>query len=127
MPLGATSPTRCWRPLRSRWPSGRGARPFLWWLWPTMRPVLGSKTEAARFARWLLVDGFRDQVLVPSRDEFRGLFTFADFSSLEESLGRDFWFDEIHPTEAGFATLSLGFNAMIQAALPTPKQAAVFV
>lgn len=96
------------------------------WLWPTMRPVLGSKAEAARFARLLLVDGFRDQVLVPSREDFRGLFTFADFSSLDASLGRDFWFDEIHPTEAGFATLSLGFNAMIQAALPAPKQAAVF-
>ena len=97
------------------------------WLWPAMRPVLGSKAEAARFARWLLVEGFRDQVLAPSRDAFRGLFTFADFSSLDESLARDFWFDEIHPTEAGFGTLSLGFNAMIQAALPAAKRAAVFV
>ncbi|MDH5821830.1 hypothetical protein QFW77_02315 [Luteimonas sp. RD2P54] len=95
------------------------------WLWPPMRPVLGSRAEAARFAWLLLVDGFRDRVLAPSRADFPGLFSFADFSLLPETADPAFWYDEIHPTEAGFAMLAPGYNAMLRAALPAPKRPAV--
>ena len=95
------------------------------WLWPVMRPVLGSKAEAERFAWRLLVDGFRDQVLAPSRAAWPHLFSYADFSALDSIDDRTFWYDEIHPTEPGFAVLATGFNAMLRAALPAPKRAAV--
>lgn len=95
------------------------------WLWPAMRPVLTSKAEAARFARMLLVEGFRDRVLAPSRADFPSLFSYADFSRIAATADPAFWYDEIHPTEAGFAMLAVGYNAMIRAALPPAKRAAV--
>lgn len=96
------------------------------WLWPAMRTVFEDDPgEAARFARLLLVDGFRDQVLAPSRMQFSGLFSFADFSSLDDTADGGFWYDEIHPTADGFATLAGGFNAMLRAALPPRKRQAV--
>ncbi|SEL08735.1 hypothetical protein SAMN05428989_1400 [Pseudoxanthomonas sp. GM95] len=95
------------------------------WLWPPMKDVLGSKDEAKRFADLLLVRGFRDQVLIPSRDAFSGLFSFADFSAVTEATDPTFWYDEIHPTEAGFGVLSAHFNTAIRAALPAAKRAAV--
>lgn len=95
------------------------------WLWPTMRPVLGSKAEVARFARLMLVDGFRDRVLAPSKADFPSLFSYADFSQVADTADPAFWYDEIHPTEAGFATLAVGYNAMLRAALPAAKRGAV--
>ena len=95
------------------------------WLWPAMRPVLGSKAEAERFAWRLLVEGFRDRVLAPSRAAYPGLFSYADFSGIGSIADAGFWYDEIHPTEAGFATLATGFNAMLRNALPAAKRAAV--
>ena len=90
-----------------------------------MKPVLGSsKPEAERFAHRLLLDGFRDRVLAPSKRAFPGLFTYADFSGIAGTEDKAFWYDEIHPTEAGFGTLALGFNAMVRAALPAAKRAA---
>lgn len=95
------------------------------WLWPAMKPVLGSKSEAKRFADLLLVRGFRDHVLAPSRAAFPQLFSFADFSQVADATDPSFWYDEIHPTEAGFKVLAIGYNAMIRAALPAAKRAAV--
>ncbi len=95
------------------------------WLWPAVQGVLVSKQEAAQFARLLLVDGFRDQVLAPSKRAFPGLFSYADFSGLREPGDAGFWFDEIHPTEEGFRILALGYNAMLQAALPAEKHKAI--
>lgn len=95
------------------------------WLWPAVRPVLGSHDAARDFARRLLVDGFRDQVLAPSRANFAGLFTYADFSGIPDTASSDFWYDEIHPTEAGFEVLATGFNPMLRAALPAARRAAV--
>lgn len=95
------------------------------WLWPVMKPVLGSKAEAERFAWRLLVDGFRDRVLAPSRAAYPGLFSHADFSAIGSTGGSGFWYDEIHPTEAGFSTLATGFNAMVRHALPAAKRGAV--
>lgn len=95
------------------------------WLWPAMRPVLVSRANAAAFARRMLLDGLRDQVLVPSRRDFPGLFSFADFSELAEPAQPGFWYDEIHPTEEGFGILAGGLNAMLRVALPAAKRAAV--
>lgn len=96
------------------------------WLWPAVREVFdGDRTEAARFARRLLVDGFRDRVLAPCRRTYAGLFSHADFSGLAEAAGGGFWYDEIHPTEDGFGMLATGYNAMLRAALPAHKRDAV--
>lgn len=95
------------------------------WLWPAVKATLGSKAEARRFARLLLVDGFRDRVLAPSRRDFPRLFSYADFSTVAGIDEPGFWYDEIHPTEAGFAVLATRFNDAIRAALPAAKRAAV--
>ena len=95
------------------------------WLWPAMKGPLGSKAEARRFADRLLVDGFRDRVLAPSKADFPTLFSHADFSATTEAEDPAFWYDEIHPTEAGFGVLATHYNAMIRAALPAAKRAAV--
>lgn len=95
------------------------------WLWPATKGALGTKAEAKRFADLLLVDGFRDRVLAPSKADFPRLFSYADFSAVAEADDPAFWYDEIHPTEAGFGVLATRYNAMIRAALPTAKRAAV--
>ena len=95
------------------------------WLWPAMKDALGTKAEARRFAGLLLVDGFRDRVLAPSKADFPKLFSYADFSQVADADDPAFWYDEIHPTEAGFGVLAVGYNAMIRAALPAAKRAAV--
>jgi hypothetical protein len=98
------------------------------WLWPTMKRVLGNdKAEAERFARRLLVDGFRDRVLAPSKAAHPGVFSYADFSTMADAGTPGFWYDEIHPTESGFGLLADGYNAMIRAALPAAKRNAVGV
>lgn len=95
------------------------------WLWPATKAVLGSKAEARRFADLLLVKGFRDRVLAPSKADFPGLFSYADFSQVADAAQASFWYDEIHPTETGFGVLAIGYNAMIRAALPAAKRNAV--
>src|SRR5690606_13216214 len=95
------------------------------WLWPVMQPVRGSKAGAERFACRLLGDGFRDQVLAPSRTAWAGTVPYADLSVVGTLADRGCWYDEIHPTEAGFALLASGYNAMLRAALPATKRAAV--
>ena len=95
------------------------------WLWPAMKGALGSKAEARRFADLLLVAGFRDRVLAPSKADFPTLFSHADFSDVADAADPAFWYDEIHPTEAGFGVLAVRYNAMIRAALPAAKRAAV--
>lgn len=95
------------------------------WLWPAAKSALGSKAEARRFAELMLVQGFRDRVLAPSKADFPGLFSYADFSQVADATQASFWYDEIHPTETGFGVLAIGYNAMIRAALPPAKRAAV--
>lgn len=95
------------------------------WLWPAMKGALGSKAEAQRFADLLLVDGFRDRVLAPSKADFPTLFSYADFSDVAEAADQAFWYDEIHPTEAGFGVLAGHYNAAIRATLPAAKRGAV--
>ena len=95
------------------------------WLWPAMKGALGTKAEAKRFADRLLLEGFRDRVLAPSKADFPTLFSYADFSQVAEADDPSFWYDEIHPTETGFGLLAVGYNAVIRAALPAAKRGAV--
>lgn len=95
------------------------------WLWSTMKHVLASKAEALHFARLMLGRGFTDMVLAPNAEKFEGLFSYADFSRAPGVSQESFWYDEIHPTQEGFAQLAVPFNAKIKAALPGAKRAAV--
>ena len=64
-------------------------------------------------------------MLAPSKADFSKLFSYADFSQVADADDPVFWYDEIHPTKAGFGVLALGYIAMIRAALPAGKRAAV--
>ena len=94
------------------------------WLWEPMKPVLKDKNEAREFARMLLEDGFRDSVLEPLVQRYRGLFSIVDFGAAHTTLD-GFWNDEIHPGEAGFELLSKRFNDSVREILPSRKRHAV--
>jgi hypothetical protein len=95
------------------------------WLYGPMERVLIDPNEAKPFADLLLGEGFRKQVLEAIADEFPGLFSFADFSTvaaLDDPLN---WYDEIHPTGDGFAAAAVRLNESLRQALPAAKRAAV--
>lgn len=93
------------------------------WLWRPMKDVLKSKAEAKLFADLLLQQGFAG-VLAQVKRAYRR-FSYADFSGVKEAEQLSFWYDEIHPTEDGFAVLAEVFNNEIRAALPQHKRSAV--
>lgn len=95
------------------------------WLWNRMQPVLGDKQKAYEFARLMLVEGYGKLVLDALEAAHPGLFSVADFSATDLGESREFWHDEIHPTEAGFGMLADPFNAQIRNRLPQAKQHAV--
>jgi hypothetical protein len=94
------------------------------WLWRPMKHVLGTHDEARRFADLLLVAGFRELVLVPTASDYTN-FHFADFTDIDATRQESFWYDEIHPTEAGFGVLAEAFNAKLREVLPAGKVGAV--
>ena len=94
------------------------------WLWKPMQHVLPDLVEGKRFADLLLFDGFRDQVLAPLAAS-HAFFSYADFEPFLPARQARFWYDEIHPTEAGFAQLAMPFNLAVRSALPPVKWAAV--
>ncbi|MDG2517726.1 hypothetical protein [Lysobacter soli] len=93
------------------------------WIAPNIAHVLPQVAQQKRFAA-LLIDGFHDQVLAPlaARAEFSGLFTFVDLRGTLRQA--DAWFDEMHPTGAGFHTLSLKLRRAANALLPPAKRRA---
>lgn len=97
------------------------------WLWSVMRHVLADEGAARRFAERMLVEGMRDAVLAPLAADpaYRGFFHHVDFSDLTAVRQQAFWYDEIHPTEAGFGALALRFNAALRELLPAAKRGAV--
>lgn len=97
------------------------------WLWEPMQHVLTDKQEGKRFADLLLQQGFRDRVLRPlaAADAYGDFFSFVDFASLPGIEDPVFWYDEIHPTEAGFALLAAHLNAHIRSHLPPQKRGAI--
>lgn len=94
------------------------------WLWPTMRHVIADKDEGKRFADLLLQRGFRDRVLRPLAADHGGLFSFVDFVGLPGLDDPALWYDEIHPTEAGFARMAAHFNAHLRDRMPAAKRGA---
>lgn len=97
------------------------------WLWKPMQRVLPDLAEGKKFADLLLQQGFRDRVLKPlaAPDAFGDMFSYADFSNAPGITDPDFWYDEIHPKESGFAQLAGLLNQHIRGVLPFRKQQAI--
>jgi len=95
------------------------------WLWSVMQHVLHDVGAGRAFARKLLVDGFKSRVLDVLVPAFPGLFSYADFTTLDGIDNDAFWYDEIHPNEEGFASMAPDLNNRIRDALPEGKRGAV--
>lgn len=94
------------------------------WLYGPMDRVLKDPAEGKLFADLLLVQGFKQTVLVPLEAQYAGFFRVADLAQAQLD-GADDWYDEIHPTEAGFAKCTAVLNAQIRQALPADKAGSV--
>ena len=80
-----------------------------------------TAAERSRFVR-LLIDGVELHVLRALKADPRFAATF-DYVDLRGVLADDGdWFDEMHPTEAGFHDLAVRFRPRIIAALPASKR-----
>jgi hypothetical protein len=92
-----------------------------------MQHVLEDQAQAEAFARRLIIDGFRDRVLAPlaSPAQFGGLFSYVDFTGAPETATDAFWYDEIHPTESGFAVLAGLLNRDLRQLVPVAKRWAI--
>ena len=97
------------------------------WLWKPMQRVLPNLAEGKKFADLLLQQGFRDRVLKPlaAPGAFGDMFSYADFSNAPGIADPNFWYDEIHPKESGFAQFAGVLNQQIRDVLPIRKQQAV--
>lgn len=86
------------------------------WIGNRIAHVLPDADDQRRFAR-RLIDGFVERVLVPLRDA-RDSGRVFDFVDLRGTLTRpEQWFDEMHPTGAGFAALAARFRRGMKARL----------
>ena len=86
------------------------------WIGNRIAHVLPDTDQQRRFAR-LLIDGFVERVLVPLRDDAK-LGKVFDFVDLRGTLTqRSQWFDEMHPTSAGFNLLAGRFRQGMRAKL----------
>jgi hypothetical protein len=68
----------------------------------------------------------RDRVLKPlaAPGAFGDMFNYADFSNAPGIADPNFWYDEIHPKESGFAQFAGLLNQQIRSVLPIRKQQA---
>jgi hypothetical protein len=88
----------------------QGAGP---WIGNRVAHVLPGIAQQRQFAR-LMTDGFVEHVLVPLRDDPASGRVF-DFVDLRGTLRREsHWFDEMHPTGAGFALLADRFRRQMR-------------
>ena len=86
------------------------------WIGNRIAHVLPGVAQQRRFAR-LMIDGYVERVLVPLRDDASTGRVF-DFVDLRGTLTRESqWFDEMHPTGAGFALLAERFREQMRAKL----------
>ena len=91
------------------------------WIGPAIEPVIVGGIDAWRAFVKLLIDGFVERVLEPLKQNpgFGGMFDYVD---LRGQLTDDaHWFDEMHPTEAGFHQLAGVFRAELINKLPPAK------
>jgi len=84
------------------------------WIGPPMDHVLPTLAEKRAFAK-LLIDGYVEFVLDPLKQRFAGHFDYLDLR--RELPDVDDWFDEMHPTGAGFHHLSKPFAQRIRDSL----------
>ncbi|KWS06335.1 hypothetical protein AZ78_3890 [Lysobacter capsici AZ78] len=96
------------------------------WIGPHIDAIVNAdpaKTadERRRFVR-LLIDGFEKNVLRELKHDprFAGRFDYVDLRGTLTSQSQ--WFDEMHPTEAGFHALATKFRAAIIGKLPAAKR-----
>lgn len=86
------------------------------WIGNRIAHVLPDTEQQRQFAR-MLIDGFVERVLVPLRDDAK-LGKVFDFVDLRGTLTqRSQWFDEMHPTSAGFNLLAGRFRKGMRAKL----------
>ena len=85
------------------------------WIGPPMAHVLPTEEEQRAFGK-RLIDGFVDLVLAPLANDqrFAGRFRYLDLR--RELPDVDDWFDEMHPTGAGFHKLSKPFARAVEEA-----------
>ncbi|ALN93370.1 hypothetical protein [Lysobacter gummosus] len=96
------------------------------WIGPHISAVVNAdpgKTpdERRRFVR-MLIDGFEKNVLRELKNDprFGGRFDYVDLRGT--LTGESQWFDEMHPTEAGFHALATKFRGAIIGKLPAAKR-----
>lgn len=82
------------------------------WIGRYVQAVLPVRTDQLEFVR-LLLDSFRDEILVPLQKENPDLFHFCP---LLGTLGPDatLWHDELHPSDAGFQKLGQKFASQLK-------------
>ncbi|ROU07921.1 hypothetical protein [Lysobacter enzymogenes] len=89
------------------------------WIGPYIQGI--AEAERPAFAR-LLIDGFEQHVLRALKADTRFAAVF-DYVDLRGTLTRaDQWFDEMHPTEAGFHALATKFRGAMLGKLPAAKR-----
>lgn len=83
------------------------------WIGNKVAHVLPRIEQQREFAR-LLIDGFVERVLVPLRDDRTTgkVFDFVDLRGVLTTSHQ--WFDEMHPTGAGFAALATTFRQQMR-------------
>ncbi len=96
------------------------------WIGPYIQAVAGADAAATAAAQQdfvrRLIDGFEQRVLRPLKADPRFSAVF-DYVDLRGTLPRpEQWFDEMHPTEAGFHALAGPFRAAMIARLPAAKR-----
>jgi hypothetical protein len=91
------------------------------WIAPHVAHVLPELDDQRAFARHL-IDGFEQRVLRVLRDEpaSRGLFDYVDLRGTLRAESQ--WFDEMHPTSAGFHLLAAKLRDAVIARLPPGKR-----
>lgn len=89
------------------------------WIGPNILGIV--EAERVAFVR-LLIDGFEQNVLRALKNDvrFAANFDYVDLRGTLSQPGQ--WFDEMHPTEAGFHALATKFRGAMLAKLPAGKR-----
>jgi hypothetical protein len=90
------------------------------WIAPYIEHVLPRPGDQLGFTRGL-IDEFEARVLRPLKKDTApgGAFDYVD---LRGTLTKEQWYDEMHPTGAGFHALSAKFASAIRGKLPAEKR-----
>ena len=93
------------------------------WFWSVMKHVVTDEDQGMIFASQM-IDDFRQAVMGDLERRY-SFFKASNFHAVPDAKLPDFWNDEIHPTEAGFAALAKPFNADLRSLLDASKRDAV--